>query len=443
MATNAGVGGDGANSKFTVTKEVASVFLYSLRANTILPRLFAHDYNAYWRGANKIGKQLVIKKPFKVKATKGRVLTTSPLIDDEVVMSLNIDYCQGFEYDVWDATVGLKHFMSRYFTEGIAELGQMYDEEGAKELHKGIYFMDGTVGSSISIESVQNLRAHWASLYMPNTVMRISLLNPYERAALSVEMKDLANEHEVSSAIHGAFTGGIAGFRGYETTHLPDYSISDYGNSTPLVNYNVAGDTSYEGSSLPTDGWAISTKVLFQGQLITIKGVNEIQPRGGRKSHGILQSFVVAEDITSDANGRAVIKVEPEINAGTLTVKANDGATDLSRAAYQTVDSAAANNATINIVGAGVAGANKGKSFRQSIFCIPKTLQFLNVQIEEMQSLNSKTIMDTESGLSIHLVTDGSIDNLKEKMRLTIFAGAKVIRPDIGIRLITSEIGGS
>lgn len=427
--------------KLAVSDIVAPEALKALRDELLIARLFSHKYAEHF-GA-KYGDKLTIVRPFKAKAVDGRVMSANALVDRTLVVKLDKTANSSLEFDADTAALTLDKFTERYLSECATELAYKYDEAGGRVLVDNTYFTDGTPGEVLSSKTTTDAMAHWGKLDMPQRRDRMILVDHYDIAAITKESLEgnYNNPADVNSAVHESFRGKLSGFSVYTTNHLPDYTVQDYGASIPLVNYSAGGDTTYEGDSLPTDGWVANTKVLLKGQMITIAGVYEIRPRGNRASNGILQTFVVKEDITATAAGAAVIKVSPEINAGTLTTPGASGET-ISLSAYQTVSAPAADGAVITIVGAGVNGVNKGKSFRQAVMCLPQTMHFTSVTLPRLEGLVSRFMHDPETGLGITYYSDSTISNITQQNRLDVLFGVNMIRDDISIRLLNGQVGG-
>ena len=225
----------------------------------------------------------------------------------------------------------------------------------------------------------------------------------------------------------------LSNFHVFESVHIPYLEIAAH-TSTPLVNL-AAG---YEGSSLPTDGWAASTKVLNKGQIITIAGVGEVQPRGDKRATGRLAQFTVTDDVTSAASGAATIPISPELNAGSLTTTDKDAAS-VSKKGFKNVTAKAANNSVITIVGKGT--VNTAQTYKQSIFYERDALQVVNVVLVVPEASQwSARSTDPQSGASISILMDFNFAKSTSQIRADILYGGKTVYPEVGGRYISEKI---
>jgi hypothetical protein len=132
---------------------------------------------------------------------------------------------------------------------------------------------------------------------------------------------------------------------------------------TPLVNgaaqnvaYTAAKDTTtVPGSqSLITDGWtAAAASRVKQGDVFTIANVYAVNPVT-KAVLPYLQQFTVLADGSSDGSGNLTLSIAPAI---------------ITSGAFQTVDSAPADNAALTFVGTASAGVAR-TSFKKEAFAL-------------------------------------------------------------------------
>lgn len=450
MATQTHNLGGGPGHAIITEQIIANESLMRLIGNLLIPRLVGKHFQNYF--AQKIGNTISIKRPAQMKATKGRTLSLQPMIDDYVDITVNIDGNFGIKMDADSKTLDITAFGDRYLQVGAEELAYLYDEAGGQEFHEGMVFMDGTPGSEMNIEGVKKMVAHWSELEMPVTSTMRGLVRPLDLVSIDTEIKDLHADAPVHDIIRKTYMGMYSGFELFQSNHVPPFEVHDYGTATPVVEFDASTgatqedldndattattlDTTYEGNKLPTDGWgSTNRKILNKGQLITIADIYEIQPRGNRHSIGRLKTFLVTDDVRC-SGGTAVIPIYPEINSGTSTTLDENG-NSVSRAAYQTCTKAAVNNAAIIVVG------TKGKSYRQSMFFHPTFMEYVNIQMEQSDAFTvSKMSYDKQTGLSLLVTKGGEVRDLTEIVRVDILGAVKAVRPEVGIRYITGEVG--
>ena len=108
----------------------------------MLPRLLSFNYGKYM--ADSIGDTVTIKKPYRAKATSGRTLSKSQIIDRSVEVKVNQRWHFALEYNDEEATLDIVDFGERYLKAGVEEIATHFDEEGAKELGLGMHIASGT-----------------------------------------------------------------------------------------------------------------------------------------------------------------------------------------------------------------------------------------------------------------------------------------------------------
>ena len=421
----------GINNRLAVPSLIADESLFRLLDNLVLPRLSNRTYEKYFE--NKIGDRITVKRPYMAKVNSGRVLSEAniaEMIDQTVDIVVDKRHNFALRYNDTEKTLDLVQFGERYLRTGIEELAYQYDIAGADELGLSISYSEGTPGTGLSTSAAQLIGAHARHVAIPLNSMNYGLMDPMDFANISDDVKNIFVPEDVSTAIRERYRGKLANWHLFESVHVPYLEVASHTGSTPLTNM-VGG---YEGSDLPTDGWANSTQVLNKGQLFTVAGVYEVQPRGNRRTTGRLFTFCAAADVTSSATGTATIPLVSPLNAGTLTT-IDSQSNSVSLAAFQNVSAAAANNAALTIIG------TLGSSYRQGVFYEKNLLEYVNVELEGFDSavLQGRST-DDQTGVSVSLV--GWFEGLqrRETQRVDILFGVKAIYPELGIRFISDTV---
>ena len=413
--------------RLAVPDLIAAEALHRLRNQLVLPRLAQFSYVKYF--ANKIGDTITIKKPYKAKAQTGRTLTTDKLIDRTLEVKVDKRFHFGLKVNDEEKTLDITSFGDRYMQAGIEEIADHFDAEGAKELAKACFFAHGTPSKALTAKIGAEIRAHSVEYAIPSTKRNWALLNPLDMVGLWDDLKSINLPSKVGEMLKERYMGKLSTYNVFESVHLPYLEVADFGTSTPLVKGG-----SQSGSSLITDGWAASTKVLNAGQLFTIAGVETVQPVGERRTLGRLQTFNVLEDVTSDTNGVATIKVSPEINDGTLTALDGTGAS-VTLSAYQTVTAEPADDAVITVLG------TKGKRYRQGCFFEGRMLEYLPIILQKLDSsMRAGEATDWMTGLNFTYHQSADISKMEETSRVDTMFGVKNVYPELGIRWLGPEV---
>jgi hypothetical protein len=165
-------------------------------------------------------------------------------------------------------------------------------------------------------------------------------------------------------------------------------------------------------SSLVTDGWTASTTVLKKGDIITIAGVNAVNPVT-KADTGFLRQFTVKADVTSDGSGNATLTVSPAI---------------VSSGAQQRVSATPADNAAITVLGTASTGYSQNMVFHKNAF------SFASVPMH-MPAAAYGGSRQSYKGISLRLIPTYDGTNDEEAWRFDVLYGVKAIDPRLAVRL--------
>lgn len=374
----------------------------------------------------KVGDVISLKKPFRTKTASGRVLQKQPMVDQTIPFSINRQQHFGLEVTMRDRTLSIEQFSERYLKSGIVQLANVIDRSLLLELKKS-FFSSGTPGNAIATRDFHMAKAHMGNVAVPDDGMRRSIMNMLDAAEISDAISDKGNEAMVKMALQKGYMGPLAGMDMFESANIPAHTVGAH-DGTPLV----AG-ASQTGSKIDTDGWTASvTGLLKAGDVITIKGVGEINPQS-YETTGRLQHFVVTEDVDSDGSGAATIPISPSINDGSLNTQDAEGNT-VSLKGYQNVNEAPADNAEITVLG------NPETSYRQNFLFHRDACALAMVDLELPQSATVKSrVRDPDSGLSLCMTGAYDITEQTEITRIDAVWGAHLIYPELAHRLWSAE----
>ena len=435
----------GTKNRLAVPAVIANEALFRLKTKLFFPRFAQRTFQSYFLDKN--GEKIWIKRPTAAKTRKGRKIPTNnstrqPMIDRYIEMTLDQRHNFDTGWNDEEASLDIVALADRYIDPGAEELAYQYDIEGANELGNGgqwchpfpdIALDNNIAASALTPIEVHTIRALAQERHIPVSSKNWAILHPLDLVAINDAILKLpaGTPSDVSNTLRDHYAGTLANFQIYDSVHVPRL-VCAADRGTPLIN-GIQADP----SQLVTDGWTASKKVLNKGQLFTVAGVREIQPRGDRRNTGRLQTFTVQEDVTSDASGNATIKIEPHIITATTTTTDADG-TSISMAAYQTVDKDPFSDAVITVVG------KEGNEYYQDLFWHGAALEYANVALtlpEGAEALGGTVQTDPETGLQIMMLRDFDWYTAESKVRLDIFFGVKCVRPDLVIRKISTKVG--
>lgn len=399
----------------SASDDLANEILQKLNVHLLIPRLTL--WGDRYDSPTQIGKRINVRRVFRARSYNRDTTPWQPVIDNRVDMQVNIESKFGIDFCHKDPVVGGR------------KLASLYDIAGGKAFHNGTHYQVGVAGSDLTVDAIDKMVFYIREQRMDYPLP--ALLHPDDFAAIAGDIDQHGAPPIADEFVRERYRGRCREVYLYETDDLPYYEIADYGASAPLVD----SPGGYRGSKLPTDGWQASTKVLNKGQLITIADVYDVKPRDDYQQLAELKTFLVTADVNSDASGRAEILIYPEINAGELT-------TDSSTGAYRTCSDNAADNAGIVIVGAGKAGANKGKKLRQGFIFGKRAMQYVNIQMRKstLGDIEQGYATDQQTGLGVLYSAKADFYTLKDQTRVNVCGAVKVVHPELVVRVITGEV---
>jgi hypothetical protein len=224
-------------------------------------------------------------------------------------------------------------------------------------------------------------------------------------------------QNTANDAYRRAKLGMIGNVDTYMAQNVATHTVgSASGTGTPLVNgaaqtslYTAVKNSNTQ--SLVTDGWGAS-KTFKQGDVFTIASVFAVNPVT-RATEDYLQPFVVNADTTSDSSGNATLNITPAI---------------ITSGAFQTVDSAPADNAAITMLGTASTGYKQNLAFHKNAFA-------LTVVPMEMPAGAVGGARRSYNGLSVRVIPVYDGVNDASSWRLDVLYGVKAIDPRLATRL--------
>ena len=408
------------NNNLLTDDVIAKESLRLLKNNLVMAKLV---YRNYEKTFGKVGDTIRLKLPYRVKSASGRVLVKQPMIDQTIPFKIDYQEHVGLEITVKDRTLDITNFSERYLKSGMVQIANKIDRSLALTLKK-VYHTSGTPGVRPGkFIDFANAGAKQTTYAVPQDGMRNAVLDPFTCAALSDEVTKLFNSQMVEKAYKAGYLGKVSTYETYETQNLPRHTVGDYAG-TPLVAGTITN-----GDTLTTDGWDNSvTGLLLEGDVFTIAGVYGVNPQN-YETTGILQEFVVTEDVDSSGTGTATIKFFPALNDGTGTILNAEGEA-VSTKAYQNVTALPADNAAITV--AGVAGS----TYEQNYLFHKEAIALAMIDLELPQSAVIKSrAADPETGLSLLMTAAYDITQQSEITRIDAVWGADAIYPELAMRM--------
>lgn len=408
------------NNNLLTDDVIAKEALRLLKNNLVMAKCV---YRNYEKTFGKVGDTIRLKLPYRVKSASGRTLQKQPMVDQTIPFKIEYQEHVGLEFTVKDKTLDITQFSERYLKSGMVQIANQIDRSLTMTLKKAFH-SSGTPGVRPgAFIDFANAAAKQTTYAVPQDGMRHAVLDPFTCASLSDEVTKLFKESMVEQAYKMGYRGKVSEYDTYESQNLPKHTVGDHGG-TPLVAGTITN-----GDTVTTDGWTASTTgLLLAGDVITFAGVFGVNPQN-YETTGLLQEFVVTEDVDSDAGGLATIKISPSLNDGTATTT-NAASDTISLKAYQNVTALPADNAPITVLGAANATYEQNYLFHRDAIA----LAMIDLELPQSAVIKSRAA-DPETGLSLLMTAAYDINEQTEITRIDAVWGADMIYGELALRL--------
>jgi hypothetical protein len=405
---------------------IAKEALAQLENNLVFGNLVHREYVNEFK---KIGDTVSIRRPVKFYTSDGATRVNQDVEEANSQVVINSRKHVSWSFTTQDLTLTIEQYSERYIKPAMITLAQTVDKSVA-----GLYttFWNHVGAPATTPSTLANSAALVAQrmdeMAVPPDGRRRLVLDPASRYAITGSASALNVDAIAETAYRNAVVGNMASLATYATANVPTHTVG-VATGTPLIN-GAAQNVTYANAnkltwsqSLITDGWTNSTTgILLAGDVITIAGVNAVNPVPGEGATGktvmpYLQEFTVLADADSGATtGPATLTISPPI---------------IVSGPNQTVDAAPADGAAI-VVKTGTGGT----TYPQNMGFHRNAMALVTVPLEMPDSVPmSGKGRHTHNGLSMRAVKQYDIGPDTEAIRLDILYGVKAIYPDLGVRL--------
>lgn len=388
-----------------ITREGMAVLKNSLAFSRGVRREFDDKFAV--EGA-KIGDSINIRKPARYLGRTGTAMSTEDHVEEKVALTLDKQFGVDIEFTSKDLTLSIQDFSKNILEPAVATVANEIDKDGLA-LYSAVPNVVGVLGTvPTAIKTFAQANAKLSQNGAPVDRFRSANLEPMAEVEIIDSLKGLfQSSSEIKKQYEEGLMGRAAGLNWSMSQNVASHTNGAHGG-TPLVN-----GASQTGSSLVTDGWTTSTAILKKGDIITLAGVNGLNPQN-RASIGVRQ-FVVTADVSSDGTGNATIPVYPSI---------------VTSGARQTVSASPADNAAITVNGTASLEGYENMVFHRDAF----VLGCADLQLPNGMDMASR-VADKDLGMSIRLVRGYDIANDKFPCRLDVLYGWKELYPELACRV--------
>lgn len=389
-----------------ITREALRI----LENNLVFAKTVNREYDDQYaiRGA-KIGDTLNLRKPARYLGRSGPALAIEDHTETSVPLVLDTQFGVDVEFTSKDLLLDLDDFADRFLQPAMAVVANKIDFDGL-QLYKSVANTVGTPGTTPSaLLTYLQAGEKLDNEATPRDGMRSLCINPAAQVNIVDALKGLFHSSsEVSSQYENGTMGVTAGFKWSMDQNIGVHTVGAQGG-TPLVD-----GASQTGSTLVTDGWTASTQVLNEGDIITLTGVNAVNPQN-RQDVGQLRQFVVTADVTSDGLGAATIPIFPAITP---------------TGAFQTVTASPADDAAISVLGAGGTVSPANLAHHRDAF----VLATADLPLPGGTDMAAR-VSDNQLGVSIRMIRDYDIVTDRFPCRLDVLYGWKAVYPELACRI--------
>jgi hypothetical protein len=337
-------------------------------------------------------------------------------------ITVNRLWGQDMQISDQDLTMTIDRFGERYIEPAVEIIANLIDSEGTDQA-LNVYNFVGVPGTTpTTLNTYANTRYVLANHAAPmQGGKRAMVVSPDMEVAVLGFGPNLFNPVTEISRQYMEGTMGVAlGYKWSMDQNIRRQTVGLTASSTPLT---VGANQS--GASLLTNGWNTSTKVLNQGDIIAIAGVNAVNPISYRNT-GQLRTFGVAQDVTSDSSGNATIPLNLDINADT-------------NSPFQTVANLPAASQAIyvyGLTGATPLGTISGVSSPTSLAFDKQAFTLVVARLEKPGGMEwSEEVSNPRIGLSVRLVRGYDIRGNMKLTRMDVLGGWATPRPELAVRV--------
>jgi hypothetical protein len=420
-----------ANSLITA-QWVARKALVLLHAKSNFTGRTNRDYQSLLPGPINgviLGQQLSIRLPFQYTLRTGPQMNAQNSVQRFATLLVNQQLGVDVNFTSVERAMLLNSFEEQVLEPAIARLAAGA-ENFTTALVNAVPKFTGAYNTTATYNNLLQNEQYLTEALAPEDDRRTFTATPQTSRYFVQDNKGLFNPESTISDqwLEGVIAEKAAGYVCFRNTKMPTHVVGTFSTtSVPVVNgagqsNPGAGNAFIASFSLATNGWASGLTTLNAGDVISIAGVNEVDPET-KVSLGRLKQFVVLTTI-SDTAGAIVASIAPGIITG---------------GAYQNVDSVPATGAAILVFGQSGAvalGAISGQLIKQSLGWYRDAIVFANPPMLDLSPLVKMTAAEAFEGYNIRFAQQWDPSNDVLPARLDMIIGAVLAYPELAVRNI-------
>jgi hypothetical protein len=395
-----------------VTREALMVLVNNLAAAKNVNREYDEKFGV--EGA-KIGTVLNIRRPPRYLTALGQALVIEDATETSVPLVLNVQRHLGLAFSSVDLALNIDDFSKRFIRPGIATLANYVDFDVLGQ-YLNVFNEIGTPGVTPNAALTYLQAGQRLSDYSVPFEDRVVVMSPGMNAVIVDALKGLfqASDRIKEQYDKGEMGSGLGFEKWLIDQNVRVQTVGTYTGSTPVVN--GAGQT---GASIVTSGWAASTQVLNQGDIITFAGVFGVNAQN-RQALATLAQWVVTQNVISSGGGAATIPISGPSGNGLITA-----------GPFMNASASPANNAAIAVQGAsGTGPTSRGIAFHRDAFCLGMADLVLPGGVDVAQRAQSK-----ELAASLRILRAYDINQDRFPFRADVLYGVTTLYPELACRV--------
>lgn len=305
-----------ANSLLT-TQIIVREALVQLENELVAAKLVNRRYEKNYSKA-KDGDTIRVRRPIRYNVRTGATMV--PQDTEEGNISVKVDKQRGvdLQFSSVDMTLTIEEFSERYLKAGMKELAQYIDADILALYYKVPNWVGATTETVDSYSDYTRGPERLDQLAVP-AADRVGILHTTDHWATVRSLSGIYVEKRAESAIKNAEIGMLADTATYKSQNIAIHTTGTWSGS-PVCNTSTApttyaavkGTTPMQQTLAVTGAATGVTGYAKAGDVITIVGVNDINPRN-YANLGRLKQFTVLADADSDGGGAVSLTISPAI----------------------------------------------------------------------------------------------------------------------------------
>lgn len=406
---------------------VARKALVLLHAKSNMTGRTNRDYQSLLPGPIQgviLGQVLSIRLPFQYVGRKGATMSAENSVQRYAQLTVANQRGVDINFTSVERAMLLNNFEEQVLEPAIAKVAALLEIDVTSLTNQVPKFV-GAYNAPVNFATVLQAERFLTETLAPEDDRRTLTANPQASYEFILDNKGLFNpESTVSDQwLEGVIADKVAGFTAFRNTKMPPHTVGTVTGGSPVVNGANQGQTGVGNAfvasqNLVTNGWASGTTTVQAGDVITIAGVNDVDPET-KQSLGRLKQFVVNTTV-SDTAGAITLSVSPAIITG---------------GAYQNVDSQPATSAVITVMGGTTAGVS-GALIKQSLAWYRDAIVFANPPMLDLSQLVKFTAQESFEGYNLRFAQQWDPSNDLLPARIDTISGETLAYPELAVRMI-------